>query len=102
VDPGSPNAIARPTAAFAAGPREVLAGQTVQMFDASSDSGGAGIAWRAWDFGDGATATGSSPTHRYEDAGTFTVTLTVGTFDGRIGFAKRTVVVGPRTQRGPA
>ena len=102
MDPGRPRPLARPTAVFAPSPPEARVEQTVQLFDSSSDSEGAGIAWRAWDFGDGATATGSSPTHRYEREGAFIVTLTVGTFDGRVGTAKRTVVVGPRTQRGPA
>jgi PKD repeat protein len=31
----------------------------------------------AWDFGDGTTGEGPTPTHAYETAGTFTVTLTV-------------------------
>lgn len=91
----------RPTAAFAASPPEARVGQTVQLFDSSSDPEGSGIAWRAWDLDDGATATGSSPTHRYDQAGTFTVTLTVGTFDGRVGTAKRTVVVVAKQQEGP-
>jgi PKD repeat protein len=91
----------RPTTAFAASPPAPRIGQSVQVFDSSSDPEGAGIAWRAWDFGDGTTATGSSPTHRYQEAGTYTVTLTVGTFDGRVGTAKRTVVVGSGQQEGP-
>jgi PKD repeat protein len=94
ADPGYP--LARPAAAFAVSPTEAREGQTVQLFDSSSDAEGSGIAWRAWDFGDGETATGSSPTHRYDAPGEFTVTLTVGTFDGRVGTAKRTVVVRPR------
>jgi PKD repeat protein len=90
---GTPQPLARPSAAFGVRPLEPREGQTVELFDSSSDGDGEGIAWRAWDFGDGATATGSSPTHRYATAGTFTVTLTVGTFDGRVGTAKRTVAV---------
>jgi hypothetical protein len=31
----------------------------------------------AWDFGDGATGSGASPTHSYSDPGTYTVTLMV-------------------------
>jgi len=78
----------------------VRVGQTVELSDSSADPEGSGIAWRAWDLGDGATSTGSSPTHRYEEAGTFTVTLTVGTFDGRVGTARRNVVVSPKRQEG--
>ena len=88
----------RPSASFAVSPSQAREGQAVQLFDSSSDSEGSGIAWRAWDFGDGETATGSSPTHRYEVPGDFIVTLTIGTFDGRVGTAKRTVVVQPRRQ----
>ena len=37
----------------------------------------------AWNFGDGATATGSTASHAYAAAGTYTITLTVR--DGRGG-----------------
>ena len=97
-DRGAVGSLARPCATFALSPQGARVGQTVQLEDSSSDAEGSGIAWRAWDFGDGETATGSSPTHRYRAPGDFTVTLTVGTFDGRVGTAKRTVVVQPRTQ----
>ena len=46
----------------------------------STDSDGT-IASYAWDFGDGATATGVAPTHTYTSSDLFTVTLTV-TDDG--------------------
>ena len=42
----------------------------------STDSGGY-IVSRLWDFGDGATATEITPTHVYNEAGQFSVTLTV-------------------------
>jgi PKD repeat protein len=96
MDCGTPHPIARPCAAFGVSPLAPLEGQTVELFDSSSDAEGEGIAGRAWDFGDGATATGSSPTHRYAAPGTFTITLTVGTFDGRVGTARRTVAVSAR------
>lgn len=50
----------------------------------SSDPDGDALSY-AWDFGDGATATGTTPgaLHSYADPGTFTVTLTVS--DGRGG-----------------
>lgn len=49
----------------------------------------------AWDFGDGATTTGSSTTvtHRYTRAGTFTVTLRVSGSVGQPATASRTVTV---------
>jgi bacterial leucyl aminopeptidase len=86
----------QPVADFGIGDPEPTARQTVQFQDASSDAGGAGIAWRAWDFGDGATATGAMPAHRYRSRGTYDVTLTVATFDGRVATVRRTIVVAGR------
>ena len=57
----------------------VQLGATVD-FDGADSQAAAGdtdiVAWD-WDFGDGATATGSFPTHAYGDAGLFITTLTV-------------------------
>lgn len=83
----------QPIAEFTIRPRAPRAGQTVELFDASSDPDGVGIAWRAWDFGDGGTATGASPTHRYAQAGAYVITLTLATFDGRLGSSKHAVAV---------
>jgi PKD repeat protein len=83
----------QPIADFTFRPRTPRVGQTVELFDASSDPDGVGVAWRAWDFGDGGTATGSSPTHRYARAGAFVVTLTLATFDGRLASSKHAVAV---------
>ncbi|WP_372966766.1 PKD domain-containing protein [Microbacterium sp.] len=47
-------------------------------FDASASTDQEGpIAAYTWDFGDGQTGTGVAPTHVYDAAGTYTVTLTV-------------------------
>jgi PKD repeat protein len=74
-----------PVASFVHEPAEPSAGEDVRLLDASFDPAGAGIALRAWDFGDGATSAEPQPTHRYADDGTFMVTLRVTTGDGRIG-----------------
>ncbi|MAE87917.1 MAG: hypothetical protein CMB80_34600 [Flammeovirgaceae bacterium] len=51
-------------------------------FDASASTGqtGATLAY-SWDFGDGSSGTGVSPTHAYSNAGDFTVTLTTSYSD---------------------
>ena len=90
----TPKPDSAPIAAFAVGSVEPTVGRTVRLVDTSSDPAGAGIAWRAWDFGDGATGTGASPSHRYDAAGRYTVTLTVAAFDGRTATTQREVVVG--------
>jgi len=43
----------------------------------SSDDGANGILSYAWDFGDGGTATGATPSHTYAGPSTYTVSLTV-------------------------
>ncbi len=66
-----------PTAAFTATPATGTAPLSVD-FDGtgSSDTDGA-LASYAWDFGDGTTDTGPTPSHTFTAAGTYTVLLTV-------------------------
>jgi len=66
---------------------------TVQFYDSTWDPGGAGVQTQIWDFGDGVTAEGCCPSHRYAADGSYTVTLTVTTTDGRTGSASQTVNV---------
>jgi PKD repeat protein len=47
-----------------------------------------------WTFGDGTKASGATPTHTYEKAGTYDVTLTVIDSAGRVGESQETVTVG--------
>jgi len=63
-----------PTAAFQSTTSTLSA-----TFDASGSTAASGstIASYAWQFGDGTTGTGVSPTHPYSQAGTYAVTLTV-------------------------
>jgi PKD repeat protein len=77
-----------------AGPDQTVnEGDTVQ-FDgsASSDVEDADLEYE-WDFGDGNTATGASPTHTYATVGLFTVTLTVRDSEGATSTDRLTVTV---------
>jgi PKD repeat protein len=89
----------RPDAGFAVRPHEPSPTESIQLFDCSHDPRKVGIAWRAWDFGDGSTGVGSSPVHRYAHAGRYTVTLTLATFDGRVGCVTQVVDVRRRSER---
>jgi PKD repeat protein len=62
--------------------------------NASSPSAGRKIVSYAWDFGDGGTATGVQPTHRYTQARTYNVTLTVTDDLGRTSVVTKPVDVG--------
>jgi hypothetical protein len=63
----------------------------------SSDPDGDDATLRfAWNFGDGATATGPSPSHTYAAAGTYTVRLTVTDEQGLSTTAETTATISPR------
>jgi PKD repeat protein len=64
-------------------------GQMVQFADRSV---GPVASW-SWDFGDGATSSDPSPTHRFVEAGQYLVELQVATADGVQDTATRTMVV---------
>ena len=61
----------------------------------SSDPGGAITAY-GWSFGDGATASGPSPTHAYAKPGTYTVALTVTGSLGLVTSTTHAVTINPR------
>jgi PKD repeat protein len=82
-----------PVAQFSFYPGDPNSFDTIQFYDNSYDPAGAGISSEAWDFGDGATASGCCPTHRYAGDGTYTVQLIVTTSDGRTANAKHDVQV---------
>jgi PKD repeat protein len=60
-----------------AGNDQTVAENTEVTFDATASSDNIGIVEYHWDFGDDATDTGETCTHRYTTAGRYTVTLTV-------------------------
>jgi PKD repeat protein len=92
VQPGSIGA--SPTAAFTFIPSAPAAFTPVR-FDGSTSTAGLGafITGYLWDFGDGDSATGVAPTHQYEEAGTFSVRLTVTDNNGRTGSTSQVVTV---------
>jgi PKD repeat protein len=85
-----------PVADFTISPLEPSPTEAIQLRDCSSDPCEVGIAWRAWDFGDGATSVGPAPVHRYAAEGTYEVKLTLATFDGRVTTRTVTLRVLPR------
>jgi PKD repeat protein len=62
-----------PNASFTASPTSGKAPVKVSFKDTSTNS----PSKREWDFGDGSTSTSQNPSHTYDSAGNYTVTLTV-------------------------
>jgi len=80
-------------AAFAS-PFDPSTYDTVQFSDSTFDPAGFGtITKHDWTFGDGSSGSGCCVTHRYAADGTYTVTLTDTTSDGRTGTTTLTVTV---------
>jgi PKD repeat protein len=85
-----------PTAAFASS----CAGAACTVDAGTSSDPDGGIVSYAWEFGDGATATGASASHTYADAGDHTVRLTVTDDHGATGTTSSTVTTAPATPAG--
>ena len=88
-----------PTASFLVSESLGTAPLTVQFTDQSTD-GSADITEWHWDFGDGTTSTDPNPSHVYDEAGIFSVTLTVTSADGaddQYGFNIVSAVTGQGT-----
>ncbi|MEA2089908.1 MAG: PKD domain-containing protein [Thermoproteota archaeon] len=64
-------------------------------FDAGGSSDNVGIVSYEWDFEDGTTGTGKTPTHTYTNPATYTVTLTVKDAAGNTATHAITVTVLP-------
>jgi PKD repeat protein len=93
---GPPPPNASPTAGFSVSPTGGTAPLPVQFHDNSSDPDDDQIS-RHWSFGDGSSQNGgTSPSHTYDDPGTYTVTLTVEDSQGASDSMSKVVDVGTR------
>jgi PKD repeat protein len=82
-------------AAFAISPKTGTASITLfSFFDQSKGT----ISSRQWDFGDGGSSTSANPSHTFQQAGTFTVRLTVKSPDGQTSASSSTIEVAPAPQ----
>jgi PKD repeat protein len=70
----------RPVAAFSMSPEPSEVGAAVQFTDESTPT--EIVSFWAWDFGDGGTSNEQHPSHVYDAAGTYTVTLHVSGVHG--------------------
>ena len=75
---GTPPSTGAPTAAFTGSPTSGNAPLTVAFTDNST---GAPSSW-SWNFGDGGSSTAQSPSHTYQSAGTYNVSLTASNANG--------------------
>jgi PKD repeat protein len=87
----------QPTAVISPPSGRLLEGRPVAFSGGSSTTDpGKSITSYSWDFGDGSTGTGSSPSHVYTAAGTYLVKLTVTDSAGNSDTSTETMtVVGP-------
>jgi PKD repeat protein len=88
-------AVANPSVDFAFSPADAAVNQQV-FFDANAAQASPGrtITSYSWDFGDGYFGRGVTESHRFANAGSYAVTLTVTDSAGRTGTATKTVTVG--------
>ena len=87
VTPGAP------VPAFATSIGDPSTFDDVTFVDQTQDPGGnPDVAW-TWTFGDGTTSTDQYPIHRYAADGTYPVTLSVVTSDGRTGTATQDITI---------
>ncbi len=72
---------------------------TVEFEDLSSSGSSSVVDWE-WDFGDGQSSTQASPTHTYDESGTYSVTLEVTNDEGLSDATASNVTVEPPSSEG--
>jgi len=82
----------KPTADFNYVPATPTDIQNVNFSDKSHDLDGIITSW-FWDFGDGITTNQKNPLHKYNDDGTYTITLTVTDDDGAGDIKQKQITV---------
>ncbi len=83
----------QPPVAVAGGPYTGAEGGAIAFDGSASSDPDAEPLTYAWDFGDGATGSGATPSHAYADNGAFTATLTVTDPHGAFATASASVTV---------
>lgn len=91
----APNSL--PTAAFT----ETINGLQVDFTDLSSDLDGSIVSWD-WGFGDGSNSTAQNPTHKFANAGTYSVSLLVTDNSSETGSTSRSITVSEPVEAPPA
>lgn len=81
-DEGSDPGNTSPNAVIANGPFSAIEGNAISFSSAGSNDPDGSIASFNWNFGDGQTSTQANPSHTYNNAGNYTVTLTVTDNEG--------------------
>jgi PKD repeat protein len=101
-DFGGVQADDQPVNADAGGPYSGTEGAPIG-FAGSGTTAGCGTPTLHWDFGDGGSADGASPTHAYADNGTYTGTLTAtdGARSTTVGFSVTVTNAPPVANAGP-
>lgn len=84
---------ASPSPQFLTEPGDPSSLDDITFIDQTQDPGGNPIASWSWNLGDAASSTDQYPVHRYAADGTYSVSLSVVTSDGRTGSATQSVVV---------
>ena len=79
-----------PTAEFTASVATAQIEDEIRFTDASTDPEDHQLRY-TWDFGDGSTSDASNPRHSYDEAGTYTVVLTVADDEGKTDTASASV-----------